>query len=248
MKLHTVFSEAFYPLIGYWQYKRRSNSASVIVTLYAALLCVLTFPGTLLLGRRESRQDQPEEYQRRRIVHGLRVDFLTFACVGVELIGLGITGIQVQGAEGPLIAFAAWRILDISAYAQRVVIFDRFIPIAMGAHEPEHIIGSKERVIIMSFINYLESGFCFAMLYWLLPSASVSQDGNVIRSGMDALYFSFITQLTIGYGDFTPQGDARWISITQGFLGTLYLTVVIARFIATLANVSDLSERQKPTP
>ena len=241
----TIVKEGFYPLIGYWRYKRESHTASLIVTLYAALLCLMTFPGTLLLGRKETRLDKPDEYTRRRLWHGLRVDFLTMSCVAIEVIGLELVTPPATAIRNVLIAFAIWRILDISAYAQRVVIFDRYIPVAMGAAQPEHVIGSKERVIVMSFINYLETGLCFAMLYWLLPNASVVQSGTTMNSGQDALYFSFVTQLTIGYGDFTPKGDARWIAVTQGFLGTLYLTVVIARFIATLASVTDVSEMKR---
>ncbi len=237
--------EGFYPLIGYWRYKRESHTASLIVTLYAALLCLMTFPGTLLLGRKETRLDKPDEYTRRRLWHGLRVDFLTLSCVAIEVMGLELVNPPATALRTFLIGFAIWRILDISAYAQRVVIFDRYIPVAMGAAQPEHVIGSKERVIVMSFINYLETGLCYAMLYFLLPNAEVGQAGTPINTGQDALYFSFVTQLTIGYGDFTPRGDARWIAISQGFLGTMYLTVVIARFIATLANVTDVSEMKR---
>ncbi len=237
--------EGFYPLIGYWRYKRESHTSSLIVTLYAALLCLMTFPGTLLLGRKETRLDKPDEYTRRRLWHGLRVDFLTLSCVAIEVMGLELVNPPATALRTFLIGFAIWRILDISAYAQRVVIFDRYIPVAMGAAQPEHVIGSKERVIVMSFINYLETGLCYAMLYFLLPNAEVGQAGTPINTGQDALYFSFVTQLTIGYGDFTPRGDARWIAISQGFLGTMYLTVVIARFIATLANVTDVSEMKR---
>ncbi len=240
-----IVEEGFYPLIGYWRYKRESHTASLIVTLYAALLCLMTFPGTLLLGRKETRLDKPDEYTRRRLWHGLRVDFLTLSCVAIEVMGLELVNPSATALRTFLIGFAIWRILDISAYAQRVVIFDRYIPVAMGAAQPEHVIGSKERVIVMSFINYLETGLCYAMLYFLLPNAEVGQAGTPIVTGQDALYFSFVTQLTIGYGDFTPRGDARWIAISQGFLGTMYLTVVIARFIATLANVTDVSEMKR---
>jgi len=240
-----IVEEGFYPLIGYWRYKRESHTASLIVTLYAALLCLMTFPGTLLLGRKETRLDKPDEYTRRRLWHGLRVDFLTLSCVAIEVMGLELVNPPATALRTFLIGFAIWRILDISAYAQRVVIFDRYIPVAMGAAQPEHVIGSKERVIVMSFINYLETGLCYAMLYFLLPNAEVGQAGTPINTGQDALYFSFVTQLTIGYGDFTPRGDARWIAISQGFLGTMYLTVVIARFIATLANVTDVSEMKR---
>lgn len=40
----------------------------------------------------------------------------------------------------------------------------------------------------------------------------------------DYLYFSIVTQLTIGYGDFSPNHPiSQFIAISQGLLGTLYM-------------------------
>ena len=50
----------------------------------------------------------------------------------------------------------------------------------------------------------------------------------------NALYFTFITALTIGYGDITPAtGMGKMISVLVGILGMILMGLIIA--IATLA-------------
>jgi voltage-gated potassium channel Kch len=47
-----------------------------------------------------------------------------------------------------------------------------------------------------------------------------------------ALYFSFVTLATLGYGDIVPQTDvARGIAIVEAVAGQLYLAVLVARMI-----------------
>ena len=45
----------------------------------------------------------------------------------------------------------------------------------------------------------------------------------------DFLYFSFITQTTVGYGDFTAAGDlGRVLAVIEALTGQLYLVTIIA--------------------
>jgi hypothetical protein len=60
----------------------------------------------------------------------------------------------------------------------------------------------------------------------------------------DAVYFTFITGLTIGYGDLVPrQASTRALAIGIGFLG-LFVTGVIAA-IAVHAMRSALADRER---
>ena len=59
----------------------------------------------------------------------------------------------------------------------------------------------------------------------------------------DFLYFSFITQTTVGYGDFTAAGDlGRALAVLEALTGQLYLVTIIAVL------VSRLSGRNIATP
>lgn len=55
----------------------------------------------------------------------------------------------------------------------------------------------------------------------------------------EALYFTFVTGLTIGYGDFTPKHvSARILALIIGFAG-IVLTGVIAAITVKALNASD---------
>jgi voltage-gated potassium channel Kch len=50
---------------------------------------------------------------------------------------------------------------------------------------------------------------------------------------MSALYFSFVTLATLGYGDIVPRSDvARGLAILEGVGGQLFLAVMVARLVS----------------
>jgi uncharacterized membrane protein len=49
----------------------------------------------------------------------------------------------------------------------------------------------------------------------------------------NALYFSFVTLCTVGYGDIVPLSlMARMLSILEAITGLFYMTVLVARLVA----------------
>ena len=96
--------------------------------------------------------------------------------------------------------------------------------------------------IAESLCAYLLLGFAFASVYGiidtLLPGSFISSlnDQNVSFSGegdgLNRIYFSFITLLTVGYGDIAPHTTpAKLTTIIEGFFGQVYLVVLIARLV-----------------
>jgi Ion channel len=52
----------------------------------------------------------------------------------------------------------------------------------------------------------------------------------------DYLYFSFVTQTTVGYGDLTAAGGlSRALAVLEALIGQLYLVTVIALLVSNLA-------------
>lgn len=86
---------------------------------------------------------------------------------------------------------------------------------------------------------YLLLGFTWASFYRIVfslqPEAfSVSETllASTGRSQPDFVYFSFITLLTVGYGDFAPiSGIARSLAMLEGIVGVLYIGVFISRLL-----------------
>jgi hypothetical protein len=62
----------------------------------------------------------------------------------------------------------------------------------------------------------------------------------------DSLYFTFVTGLTIGYGDFVPRSVAgRFLSILIGIGGILLTGLVAAVGVKALNSVAEV-DRSKP--
>lgn len=80
---------------------------------------------------------------------------------------------------------------------------------------------------------YLLAGLYFGLLYWALEQLhpGTVAASNFSRTG--AIYYSFVTLATIGYGDIVPRTDvARGIAIVEGVGGQLFLAVLVARLLS----------------
>jgi Ion channel len=73
----------------------------------------------------------------------------------------------------------------------------------------------------------------FGLVEYLQPgSYRVATAGGRPASSNELLYFSYVTLVTLGYGDIVPVTDgARSLSVLEGLCGTIYLTILVARLI-----------------
>jgi hypothetical protein len=89
---------------------------------------------------------------------------------------------------------------------------------------------------------YLLAGIFFALGYWVIEQlvpGSFAAAGDFSR--VAALYFSFVTLATLGYGDIVPHTDvARGLAVVEGVGGQLFLAVMVARLVSLYA-ASDKS-------
>jgi len=81
---------------------------------------------------------------------------------------------------------------------------------------------------------YLLAGIFFGIFYWVLEQigpGTFAATGDFSR--MSAIYFSFVTLATLGYGDIVPRTDvARGLAIVEGVGGQLFLAVLVARLVS----------------
>jgi voltage-gated potassium channel len=106
----------------------------------------------------------------------------------------------------------------------------------------------SQDTIIGGICVYLLIGLCFTLAFTLAIDlgGGVLIDGGepLVRSGANesaraatAIYFSFVTLTTLGYGDITPKGEIiRMLATTEAIIGQLYVAIFIARLIAMRRN------------
>jgi potassium channel LctB len=98
------------------------------------------------------------------------------------------------------------------------------------------------QLTIEFIILYIGIAIVFAYMYWIfgkiIPYNYFSfNKGNLCF--LQSLYFSFITQLTIGYGDYTPLFLAQPLSIIQGIIGVVIVGVWAGIFVAKWFTAGD---------
>jgi hypothetical protein len=129
----------------------------------------------------------------------------------------------------PVMFCASIRILDITQVAANLGLFSH---LGSQAKDRRLQVIDVTRSLVLLLWNFCELMIWFGLIYLQLH---FSQDS--FRSFWSTFYFSAITQLTIGYGDFTPLRAAKAVSVIQGLLGWLMTVVLLSRFIAALPGV-----------
>jgi hypothetical protein len=95
---------------------------------------------------------------------------------------------------------------------------------------------------------YLLAGVFFGNFYWTLEQVrpgTFTFAGDFSRNS--AMYFSFVTLATLGYGDIVPRSDiARGLAIFEGVGGQLFLAVLIARLVSLYSRGERIHSIESP--
>jgi hypothetical protein len=121
------------------------------------------------------------------------------------------------------------RIIDIFQQSVNMSVFDQL------RSDERLVISSAVRTLTLSFLNYVELLVCFGILYTTLPGTLVGSNG-----WLDDLYFSVVTQLTIGYGDIRPIGLARFASGLQGLVSVAFTILMLGRIVSVLPKIDTV--------
>jgi len=77
------------------------------------------------------------------------------------------------------------------------------------------------RLLIYFVVLYLGLAAVFSLVYW----AGGLLEGTESLHALDYVYFSFITQCTVGYGDITPVSFGRAVVILHTMLSLLMFAI-----------------------
>src|SRR5262249_4982622 len=98
----------------------------------------------------------------------------------------------------------------------------------------DEIYGALSVYIMMALVW----GMAYRIVDFLVPGSFRSHLGHL--EPWDLTYFSFVTLLTVGYGDIQPISRfAKSFPIIEAMMGVVYMAVFISRLVA-------MSPRQQP--
>ena len=96
--------------------------------------------------------------------------------------------------------------------------------------------------ILAALDAYLLAGLVFAVAYWTVDHFWPGSFRGIPAS-LDpphAIYFSFVTIATLGYGDVVPlSAPARGLAIVEAVSGQMYLAVLVARLVSLYSQPRD---------
>jgi hypothetical protein len=201
---------------------------SLIVTMVASPVAgALGLSGTLidwLLGANLAIAVAPVEVGRKRNI--------LLIVMAVLLSARAVAGWMGESVLSEL-SLGFWTLLGLVAAGVAL----RFAMQA-GRIDTEHLCAALSA--------YLLAGIYFGLLYWVVEqvhAGSFNAAGAFSRTG--ALYFSFVTLATLGYGDIVPRTDVtRGLAIVEGIGGQLFLAVLVARLVSLYSSPTRLDEDQ----
>jgi Ion channel len=154
--------------------------------------------------------------------HGRRMLLLIVAAV---VVGLRVAPAAAVGDRLSTGALVTGSTLALIAAASAV----RFA-VRAPAIDAEHIYAALSA--------YLLGGLFFGVLHWAIATTwpgSFSEAGAATSAHFPlstAIYYSFVTLATLGYGDVVPRTEvARGLSVLEAVGGQLYIAVTIARLV-----------------
>lgn len=185
---------------------------------WGRMVAVLLAGATLLFGLRTSRADGRLQRVARVVVVLFLLGALATWAGDPSWAGAVLAGLSAVMALATLVA----------------------ITVRMRTH-----LWVSGETILGAICVYLLIGMTFGLIYLFIGEASsapffVQQE---TAEALDYIYFSYITQATVGYGDLTASGDlARMLAVSEALIGQIYLVTVVALLVGNIG-----TRRRTPT-
>ena len=163
---------------------------------------------------------------------------LTFVVVGLALAAIWFN--QLWPQRCPALTFS------LPAMAFLLVIIASLLGFILRAKRVD------ADVLCAGISVYLILGLLWGQAYTLVaqvnPSAfsfSTRSGTATAMSGFTAMYFSFTTLMTVGYGNITPASDvARMLAMLEAMTGTFFVGVMIARLVSLYSRLGAKSHAE----
>jgi hypothetical protein len=127
------------------------------------------------------------------------------------------------GAGMPLLMLIAYLLVETMLYLTSLI----FLSFQFSA------IVSYRRSLISLFINFMEISLNYGLVYFSLAKCYKDFFNKSFDSGLEAVYFSFITSATIGYGDIFPVHTlARVLVLSQVVFSFVFIGLIFNYFAA----------------
>ena len=99
------------------------------------------------------------------------------------------------------------------------------------------------RSLTMLFINYVEIGLGYAVVYYYFNFTIAGFFNIKLQSAIQAIYFSFTTAATIGLGEIHPETNlGRFMVLTQVFLFFIFVGLFLNFYSSKVHEVSYFNE------
>ncbi|TMV06862.1 two pore domain potassium channel family protein [Ruegeria sediminis] len=107
------------------------------------------------------------------------------------------------------------------------------------------MVHSARRQLLLMGISFVQVvPFLFAAVYGAFGYYDLCVLGA--RSPADALYFSYVTFTTLGFGDLLPVGMCRFIAVAEAITGYVLLGLLVAAAVGVYGRDRDRDEQAAP--
>ncbi|WP_433829908.1 potassium channel family protein [Actinoplanes sp. CA-015351] len=155
-------------------------------------------------------------------VAGARAGFRLAAGL-VFLLALVAAAVNILAQESPLVGWTFFAASALYLLAPYPIVRDLG---RRGRVDRQTLLGALAAYLLIG----MSFGFAYECMAVLQPGPLFGSEGDPGLA--DALFFSFVTMTTTGYGDLVPDGNpAQSLAVLEALIGQLFLVTAVAKVV-----------------